>query len=306
VDYRIEQLSSANIHHLIPLYRATFQKAVTLSHLLKKYETASLGAAFIGFIAFTRTGEAAAYYGAIPCIFAINGEEILAAQSADTMTHPDHRKKGLFTTLATRTYSLAREQKIQFIFGFPNQNSLPGFIRLNWKFLPDQLQIFVLKAHGFPYRRLLNRSPTLTAWYKMLVSNFLRTERISPSFFEQKDNGMKHDHSFVSYKTYNDTYTVAINTVKTWIKIDGKLKVGAVHGLNTGNVVSFLSGLKKLAFRLGCNDVIFITSKNSPLYQVLNKNLRSEDAFPIGFYPLQDRVFDFENISFEYCDIDIF
>lgn len=306
MDYRIEKLSAQNIHHLIPLYRVVFQQAVTLPYLLKKYNTSSLGVGFIGFIAFTPSGTTAGYYGVIPCIFNIEGQPVLAAQSADTMTHPDHRKKGLFKILAGRTYDLARGQNIQFIFGFPNQNSISGFIRLNWQFLPDQLQVFSLKSRGFPYLSLLKRSSTLSAWYKILQEKLLGKERISESFFEHSRNGVRHDNGFISYKTYNDTHMATINKVKAWIKADGKLKVGSVHGLNAGNVGEFLNGLKQLASRLGCNEILFITSKNSSLYDVLCKTLTPRDAFPIGFYSLQDRSFSFEKVSFNYCDIDIF
>ncbi|MBA4055136.1 MAG: hypothetical protein C0490_10515 [Marivirga sp.] len=307
VDYRIEKLSAQNIHHLIPLYQAVFKQTVTFSFFQKKYNTRSLGVEFIGFIAFTPTGMAAGYYGVIPCLFEVKGQTVLAAQSADTMTHPDHRKKGLFNMLATRTYELAREQKIQFIFGFPNQHSLPGFKRLKWQFLPDQLQVFVLKSGGFSYSRFLNKSSALSALYRILLNRYFGRERITESFFEQhRQDGIRHDNAFLSYKAYNATHIVNIGSVKAWVKADGGLKVGSVQGLNKSNVADFLNHLKKLATRLGCNKVIFITSKGSSLYDILHKELASQDAFPIGFYSLQDPSFTFENVSFEYCDIDIF
>ena len=307
VDYRIEKLSSQNIHLLVPLYREVFQQTITLSFLLKKYNTRSLGVEFIGFIALTSEDTVAAYYGVIPCLFDIDGNSMLAAQSADTMTHPLHRKKGLFQLLALRTYDLAREQNIQFIFGFPNQNSISGFTRLKWQFLPDQLQVFILNSDGFGYSRLLRKSRTLFSVYKIMVGFILGKEVFSESFFERQNiDGIRHDHFFISYKTYNTTHIVTIGTITVWFKVDGKLKIGMVKGINAANVSGFLIEIKKIASRLGCNEVVFMASKTSALYLILSKKLTPQDAFPIGFLPLQNVSIDFKHVCFVYCDLDIF
>ena len=296
-----------NIHHLVPLYRAAFHLRVTIPFLLKKYDTRSLGVEFIGFIAFTSTGMAVGYYGVIPCFFQLKGNSIVAAQSADTMTHPEHRKKGLFQQLAKQTYDLAREQNIQFIFGFPNHNSLPGFIKLKWQFLPDQFQMFTIRTGGFAYARLLKKSSILSLCYNILLNYFLGYEASGESFFEEKtSDGIRHDDRFLAYKTYNVTHFVNINKVKLWIKADGKLKVGAVQGLHKSNAADFLYYLKRLASRLGCSEVIFMTSKHSSLYEILLETLTPKDAFPIGFLSLQNSGHSFKNIEFEYCDVDIF
>ncbi len=296
-----------NIHHLVPLYRAAFHLRVTIPFLLKKYDTRSLGVEFIGFIAFTSTGMAVGYYGVIPCFFQLKGNSIVAAQSADTMTHPEHRKKGLFQQLAKQTYDLAREQNIRFIFGFPNQNSLPGFIKLKWQFLPDQFQVFTIRAGGFAYARLLKKSALLSLFYNILLDRILGDEASGESFFEEKtEDGVRHDHKFLAYKTYNVTHFVNINKVKLWIKADGKLKVGAVQELSKNNAIDFFHHLTKLASWLGCSEVIFMTSKHSLLYQMLQDTLTPKNAFPIGFLPLQDELLSFENTMFEYCDVDIF
>ena len=60
-----------------------------------------------------------------------NGSAIDAVRAVDTVTHPDWRGKGLFTVL-TRTLvdTLAHES---FVFNTPNQNSLPGYLKLGWR-----------------------------------------------------------------------------------------------------------------------------------------------------------------------------
>jgi hypothetical protein len=57
--------------------------------------------------------------------------------SMTTMVAETHRKFGLFTQLAQETYFQAKEMGVDFVFGFPNSQSTPGFRkRLNWD-LPE-------------------------------------------------------------------------------------------------------------------------------------------------------------------------
>lgn len=307
MEYQIERLSAQNIHHLVSLYLKVFGQVTSKSFLLKKYDTKAIGVDYVGFIAIAPSGIAAAYYGVIPCNFQISGERVVAAQSADTMTHPDFRKKGLFQLLAKKTYELAPTLNIQFIFGFPNQDSYPGFVKLGWKFLPDQLQVFSVKTGSIAYGRLLRRPPVLSHLYDSIISRVLGGERITPAFFDDEATiGQTHDETFCSYKTYHSTYIVPINGGSAWIRMDGALKVGAVKGLNKSNSLHFLKRLKEIASRWGCSEVTFITSKHSVLYNVLIETLTPRDAFPIGYLPLQDDHLSLDRASFEYCDIDIF
>ncbi|PCI48049.1 MAG: hypothetical protein COB49_06410, partial [Alphaproteobacteria bacterium] len=72
-------------------------------------------------------------YGLIPCQFRIEKHVILGAQSVDTMVDPDYQGQGLFTVLANKAIEAAYNKNIKFLIGFPNSNSMPGFVRrLNW------------------------------------------------------------------------------------------------------------------------------------------------------------------------------
>src|SRR5687768_10595824 len=165
-----------NMHFLVSLYRQVFKKKVDLEFFTKKYATRNWGAEYIGFIAFTRENLPASFYGVIPCVVLIESEEILAAQSADTMTHENHRNRGLFVQLALKTYELAKEEKIKFIFGFPNKNSYPGFVKLNWQFASERLKLFTLQASQFPYVKVFFRIRVLRVIYNQLINLLLSDE----------------------------------------------------------------------------------------------------------------------------------
>ena len=64
------------------------------------------------------------------------------ALSMTTMVHPDWRNQKLFIRLASKVYQTLWEHEYAGVMGFPNDNSLPGFISsLEW-------------AHAFDIRKL--------------------------------------------------------------------------------------------------------------------------------------------------------
>ena len=83
-------------------------------------------------------GRAAGFYTVWPVKVRLGNETVMAAQSMDTMTHPDYRGRGVFVQLAQACYDLAASRGFEVLYGFPNQNSYPGFIRrLNWDHTGD-------------------------------------------------------------------------------------------------------------------------------------------------------------------------
>ena len=76
----------------------------------------------------------AAHYAVSPVILSVAGSEHLTAFSMTTMTAPEYRGKGLFTTLANNLYISLAEQGYLMVWGFPNDQSHRGFIRdLGWQ-----------------------------------------------------------------------------------------------------------------------------------------------------------------------------
>jgi GNAT superfamily N-acetyltransferase len=79
------------------------------------------------------TGTIVGHQPVVPTDFLIQGKRVKLAMSVDTMTHPGYQKQGIFTTLSTAVYEQAEKSSIDIIWGFPNENSRPGFIKnLEW------------------------------------------------------------------------------------------------------------------------------------------------------------------------------
>ena len=144
------------------LYTDAFHSKIQLPEIERRFTTASLGCEHIGFIAIHKpTGKVAAYYGVFPVkLKSTENTLIQSAQSGDTMTHSDHRMKGLFIRLAKECFNCCRGNNIKIVFGFPNENSLPGFIRkLDW-IETDRIVRYdlKLKMKTVPFSRLVSRS----------------------------------------------------------------------------------------------------------------------------------------------------
>jgi GNAT superfamily N-acetyltransferase len=75
------------------------------------------------------------------------GEEVVTALlTRDTLVHPDHRRRGLFTEateLALRYYETARPA---FVFSHSNPNSVPGYRKMGWSYLGQREEYCRLHA----------------------------------------------------------------------------------------------------------------------------------------------------------------
>jgi hypothetical protein len=305
MPYSIERLSYASLHDLQALHRLTYSRNVSISRLAGKYNTKLLGAEWLGHFAFAAQHQPVAFFGVIPCRFQIDGQMFLAGQAVDAMTHPDHRKNGLFLQLVEKTLELARHQGIQFIFGFPNQNSYAGLVKANWKFTGRSMHVFILKGSKLPWAKLLLKVPFVRNVYRKLTEG--DSAPPNETVVYSSEHGLIRDSVFFAYKDqYTKTFVKRWSNVSAWLKNDGALKIGC---LNFDPIVSpqdIEKHLKREAKRLGCRSIVLMTSAESRLYGALKNLVPPRERLPIGFYNLTNRDIDFNKATFEYCDIDIF
>lgn len=89
----------------------------------------------------------AGQYAASPVQMYADGRDIIAALSHDTMTDPEYGGSGIFRAAAEAVYSAQNDAGQRFIYGFPNRNSIHGFIKyLKWQ------QIMPAPVHIRPVR----------------------------------------------------------------------------------------------------------------------------------------------------------
>jgi GNAT superfamily N-acetyltransferase len=308
--YSFERINENNLKHLITLYKNAFNIDVSINFLEKKYNTKCFGADYIGFLAITKNDIPAAYYGVFPLVSEIGGSKVVCAQSGDTMTHHDHRGKGLFVDLAKRTYELAKNNGIKFIFGFPNQNSYPGFVKkLNWVH-NDDLNLYSIKVLTLPLVKIVKKLPFLNSVYSLifnLITLFYKKNlhgfNNSLSVFGY--DSLLHDENFFNYKSYFKSFFFKIKNKNVWLKIDGRLWIGDIEFSSQEEFNAVIKSLKRLAFFIGATEIHFHTHPNTSYDNYMSKLGSVKSKNPIGYLDL-DSGLNISEVKFQSGDFDTF
>lgn len=122
------------------------------------------------------SGEIVAHYAVMWLPMCYQGKAIQGAVSTATVTDSKVRGKGLFTKLAKKVFKETEEDGCKIVFGFPNSQSIRGFIKhLEW-FQIATFPVLIKPVHFSPFlKKLVRRS---------FISTFLSfsLNRIYPFF----------------------------------------------------------------------------------------------------------------------------
>jgi hypothetical protein len=306
--YNVVRLSAATLPDVEALYTAVYAKTPPAGFFTCKYNTTFTGVEHTGFLAYD--GQLpVAFYAVIPCFIKADGNIILSAQSADTMTHPDYRNQGLFIELALHTFQLCEECGIKLIFGFPNQNSLPGFVnKLGWR-RTENLDCFIIPTGNFSWDRFFNKFSITKKLYKryqqvLLKKYALPGKGIANSVLEDGFGGVHRDESYLQYKTYNNTYALKLNKALLWVKVGSIFLIGDMNVI-PGDFNNTMKQVKKLAWLLGIKQIHFHASPGTTLHALFAGRFNSITSFPVIFKVLEDGTSN-HKIKFTSADIDTF
>jgi hypothetical protein len=307
--YTVERLTAGNLVDVGLLHSTVYEKEVSPDFFAKKYNTTFTGVEFTGFIAYTTWRQPIAFYAVIPCFITSGDDVILAAQSADTMTHPAHRNRGLFVELALTTFQLCSELGIRLLFGFPNQNSLPGFVnKLSWQ-TAHYLDCFIIHTPNFSWNRLFGKLPALKTLHSryqehVLKKHLLNQRGIENSVINDGCSGVYRDENYLKYKSYNDTKVIKLGSSTLWIKISSILLIGDIN-LQADDFDDMMYELKKLAGKLGLRQIHFHASPGTTLHGLFAMRFNSIQSFPAIFKVLGEDL-PLDKVKFTSADIDTF
>ena len=231
----IEQISKL----LNPIFVKNTKK--TPDFLKWQYELNPIGKA-VGYNA-VYDGEIVAHYATQPLIAKINNKMTKGLLSLNTATHPNHRKKKLFTKLAGLTYKRAVESGHQFVIGVANQHSTHGFInKLGFQYVGP---LVVKIGIGGVFNQIHN--DTVINYEKFWNSDLLEWRLRNPNVSYQVCEGKDHFHIVAPTKKYGIHSIVAtfpnnkfkdvlkkykvnkyktelrINLIRIWIGLDGTI-----------------------------------------------------------------------------------
>ena len=308
--YYFKKLSPELYSDLVYISKSAFNIDPGVDYYFKKNKTELFGPTNLGFIAYSSGGEPAAFYGVYSHPMILDGIKILAAQSGDTMTHKNHTGKGLFIQLAKMTFNLAKEMEVNFVFGFPNNNSYPGFVKkLDWV-CPYKLNEYRIRISTLPLCKLAKKVSLLKPFYniykKIIFSLFSGNgELFNSSVIENGVGGVNRTRDFFNYKSFNGAFLIKIQNLSLWVKTDGFLFIGDIERNENADYSEIINRIKRICFWSGIDTVIFQVSPESFLDDQLSKFLECEAAFYMGYLNLSEKYNPLE-FKFVFADVDTF
>lgn len=159
--------------------------------------------------------------GLLPILINTSGVEEIAWMSCDTATHPEARGQGLF-----RKCISVLEESLEvntLIFGFPNNNSLPGFYKFGWKkILEIELAASLI---GFKKdRRLSIGDVKPPLGYQSTKSGIVKTN----DYLGWRYNDIRDSYKMASFGNSNLIYKVMnFSGIKTLVVLEVENSVSA-------------------------------------------------------------------------------
>jgi hypothetical protein len=307
-EYYIEQLNETRLVDLVTLHYAVYRRTVSPEFYRRKYATAYTGKQYIGFLAYNNNHEPVGYYGVIPCFLRYNDAKLLAAQSADTMTHPGYRFKGLFVELANLCYDLCRKEGIYLIFGFPNQHSYHGAVnKLGWQ-IAGQMDCFTIDVPALPFAKLAGKTAVTRGWYERYVNHLLQkhhTTEFPDTPAVEGYNGVCRNSDHRKYKTYHSHYFLQLDNMICWIRLQDALVIGDMMLTGEKDFSKAIIAIKQLASRLGFRQIQYHINQETDMHRLFAAQFHPVPTFPVLFRDLGfGRSLD--RFRFSLADIDIF
>jgi hypothetical protein len=305
----VERLGKGNLADLGVLFYAVYGRKVAPAFFSKKYDTGYTGVEYLGFIAYSHEHMPVAFYGVIPCYLCYDGELLLSAQSADTMTDPAFRNRGLFVKLAEMTVELCKKHKLHWLFGFPNQHSLPGFVnKLGWE-IKTNMDCFIIPVKAGMTGKILRKFSFLKDISRRYQKSVLHKNALAVSakpygLFGNESRGVWRNSEYILYRQYNCHWFICLPHALAWIKAGDGLVIGDML-VEPKDFEATITTLCKMAGKMGLNKVVFHSTKNARLHSLFAGRCIPVRSFPVIFKDLTGEQND-PGISFTYADIDTF
>lgn len=92
-----------------------------------------------------------------------DGGVVTAVRAVDTVTHPDHQGRGIFSLLTKRSLAELDEMGVGFVFNTPNEKSRPGYLKMGWQ-LVEKLPVAARPRSALALVRLARARVPADKW----------------------------------------------------------------------------------------------------------------------------------------------
>lgn len=146
--YRVRPFEDGDMAGVLDLFETVWGKRRRESWLEWKYRSNPYVDHVPIVVAVDSDGELVGVRSLFALPLAIGQERVLALQPCDTMVHPAHRRRGLFTRMTERMIDRYRDHEAKLFFNFPNAKSRPGNLKLGWRTVGQVSTYYRLQRPG--------------------------------------------------------------------------------------------------------------------------------------------------------------
>lgn len=265
-NFFIEPITKDKVDSVTELYEILYNKKLGYNYL-DKLTFPELESPLLGHIAFSEDGQPVGFVGMFPCKAKYKDVRIMTAQMGDVMTHPNHRRKGIFTLLANKNIELARNNNYKYLFGFPNDAAYPGWIKMGWE-NPCKILGFSKKLIPSVDYKIINRISS-KLFYK-IASKRIKKILLDDSginFPSSADFHIIKDKSYQKYKSYSKTnYLLNLDNGVAWIGFyHFQIILGDFLIKDSSKADIFFNELFKFSGSLGASEIIYYQPSSYPI-----------------------------------------
>jgi len=309
-EYLIIKFQPHNLPKVIKLYHQTYEgRKMPLSYFKYRLLSSPYGKPIIFLMKFRR--QIVGLYAVHPMKVKIKGKDILAGYSYLTMTHPLHSGKGIFISLALKTFEEAKKKNYNFIYSFANANSYPifihklGFVELKpINFITLKLSKYITgkscaRNHVFP-----NDLNQIWNGYKSKNKFLIKVERNQPFLDWRYKN-----HPIFKYFTLHQAGEFFV----IFKKYETTLHIIDFFGKGNKFYHRIFEEAAKLARQLSCEDITMWLPLHHEIMKIFNKKFFERKKWQKSFFivkllnkKLTKDIFEIENWYYTMGDADHF
>jgi hypothetical protein len=309
-DYQFHPITDERAKDAAYLFNAAFKRPISVENMQKKYNTLWSGFRHLCYLAYTNEGKRVAFYGALPYKFEYKGKEILVVQACDSITVPNHQKKGLHFQLANLSYNSMRNAGAQLVFALHSETTYQHTKRLGWV-SGEHLQRYHQKVLTLPINKILFKIPALFLHYERFVRVFWKNRIAKDAWFanpllSEGHFAVKYSPDFFKYKTHGGSFVLRVEGCLVWVKIQGALVIGGLEKSDATTVRKVMQTLQSWCRWVGISEILIMASPNTMLAASLDAILVAQQAWLVGWLMFDEGQPDGSLMKFNYGDLDAF
>jgi hypothetical protein len=305
-NLQIHRLTDERVKDVQYLIKTVFNKFYSIDYLTHKYSRSVLGVKHVCCLGYINE-KPVAFYGALPHLVSVNGQEDIVAQTCDSYTAKAYQGRGIHKKMALASYEVMKKSNVKAVFALHSENTYHSCKKLGWDDGFTIKRMHLKRKILFPYFKLLSKYTFLRSLKERKVKRAL----LGFKLVHEIENPLKKSHRFyaifdqeyIKYKNAFNNYIIEVSGCRLWLKFNSIIMVGAINGLNHQNCAQVISALKRLMTRLGTNEVLFQMGEYDPAFEILSREMKPKESYRVGHLALDSAV-NFHDFRVNYIELD--